>query len=269
MTNLGLATVLTSLATRADGARTLLSRTPLRLILAFALTLLAAQVSVELAPGAGISEAIRIGARILVGTVLLMLVAELVLLLAFPARRVGSIILGIEIAPPHIAIAAFVALALMRTPHRPVANVAGYILVGMSLLWLAHRQAGPRTARTAALALALFAFFPTHANVPAMDRLTYTAPGSPFRWATGWSAPGWILRHEIELAHPLNGPWRVVLQLAIPNPNPPSVLARLNGAEVAAFRSASPDEIEFDLPPALLSGKTHLVFEFRPAAPGS
>ncbi len=271
MTNLGLAAVLTSLARRAAGARTVLSGTPPRLILLLAIALLASQVSVALAPEAGMPEALRTGARVLVGTVLLILVADLVLLLAFPTRWFGSLILGIEIAPAHIAIAgaAFVAMALMRTPHRAVANVAGYVLVGVPLLWLAHRQAGPQAARTAALALALFAFFPTHANVPAVERLTYTAPGSPFRWSTGWPAPGWLLRHEIELAHPLNGPWRVALQLAAPNPNPPSVLARLNGVEVTSFRSASPDEIEFDLPPALLSGTRRLVFEFRPASPSS
>jgi len=230
------------------------------------MALLTAQATAVIAPEVGWPEAARTGVRALAAVLLVMSVSDLLRLLAFPPHDAGRTSLVTGLTATHVAIAGavLIAAALLRTPHRAVANLTGYALVAVPLLWLAQRRAGMVAARTAAIALALFAFFPTHLDVSDRERLTYAQSGSGFRWSTGWPTSAWVLRHEIQLSRPLTGNWSIVIQLAAPNPRPPRILARLNGQDAGAFVSSSNDEIALHLPPALIAGQMRLTFEFRP-----
>lgn len=162
---------------------------------------------------------------------------------------------------------ALIAAALQRAPSRLVANLLGYGLVAAPLLWVVRRRAGPAAAAKAALALALFAYTPTHLDLHPSEGYAYEqwTAESPFRWSVGWPRDGWILRHEIELPEAArNGPLRLVALLALPYSGPAQVYGTVNGQPVGPLRRHDEHALLLEVPPSVAAGERRLAFELWP-----
>src|SRR5206468_11234617 len=87
-------------------------------------------------------------------------------------------------------------------PGRLVLNEGGFALTAAPLAWAVARRAGHGAAMEAALAVAALALAATFADMRGPLSTDESRPDSRFRWAAGWPADGWVLRHEIALDHP-------------------------------------------------------------------
>lgn len=229
-------------------------------------------MSVALRPLDGPAAALAVGGHWLAAAALALAMADLLTWLTVPSRRgTWAVRAPGRRWPPGYQLAllgaVLIAAALLRTPHRLVANLIGYAVVATALLWVAERRGGAPAARAAGLAVALFGFVPTHLNVGTPPTMETGAGGSAFIWTASWPSTEWVLRHEIELEKPLSRRAVLTLALAQRPTSRANVLVRLDGIELGPMRLAPYDVLEREVGLEHLAAKKHLVFELRLSDP--
>lgn len=232
----------------------------------------AAALALVLAPEHGIGPALGSGVKLGLAAWLLYSLADVCLALVRGAP--------VEASEPHAvaspayrprvtawwvaaAGALLIAAALQRSLARFVTNLLGYALVAIPLLWVVQRRAGPAAATRAAVAFAIFAFFPTHLDVPRPVITEQSRPDSAFRWSVAWPAENWVLRYELQLSRGLTEPLQVQFFLAQPYSGDSKIYVTVNGTDLGPARQIDGTALGFEVPVALVSSPGRLTFDLR------
>jgi hypothetical protein len=175
---------------------------------------------------------------------------------AFPA---GFVLLG--------AVVVLTAL-LLRAPGRLAVTLLGFGLTALPLALVVQRHAGPGPARGVAGALAVFAVVAGAGDVRQAPPIEAYREESTIRWAVGWPAEGWVLRHEIRLDRPLDAsPLSLLVPLARPYSGRSQLFVSLNGHPLGAAQGTNQWTVRVPVPGELAAGETRLTFDLEARPP--